>query len=247
MAKVLSWVGRLVEGLWCAHLLWGDSANQGFPRCAQRSPGELLGLWAFASLLTTTTGIAAGMGQAGSLGAQGMARSQAEPRALCRCALLSQLFSHTFLACCLAMGMAAGALPECCATGFIRVNLSLLGFMSKRIPSLAYGQSFAMQPCLMSHSRNRPFWTELGIPIFLVFLVFYVYITFFFSINTKGTNAVDTVVLSSIHWNKEGRVVKTNGRKLTNWRVLRFSPGAGIWFTSTQTLFMSARTGVNLC
>lgn len=172
MAKVLSWVGRLVEGLWCAYLPGEGSADQGFPWCAQPcsllpSPVKPPGLWALASVLTTTAAIAAGTDQAGYLGAQGMVSGRAEPAAPCRCAFLSQLFSHAFLARCLAVGMAAGVLPACYASGFAKVNLPLLGLMSKRIPNQAYGQSFVMQPCMMSHSRNRPFWTELGVPLFL--------------------------------------------------------------------------------
>lgn len=186
-AEVLSWVGRLAEGLWCAHLPWEGSADQGFPRCAwprspQPLPGEPPGLWALASLFTTTTtAIAAGMGQAGCLGAQGMVSSWVEPGVPCRFAFMSQQFSRTFLARCLAIGMAAGGLPGCCAAEFARVKLSLLGLMSKRIPNLVYGQSFVMQPCVMSHSRNRPFWTELGVPLFLDLLGFFIHRNYFFS------------------------------------------------------------------
>lgn len=160
---------RLVEGLWCAHLPREGSADQGFPwlsqpHSPQSLPGESPGLWALASVLATTMTIAAGMDQAGRLGAQGMVSGRAEPGAPCRCAFLRQLFSCAFLACCLPV--AAEALLGCCAAGFARVNLSLLGLMSKRIPKLAYGQSLVVQPCMMSRSRNRQLEQNLVYPYF---------------------------------------------------------------------------------
>lgn len=125
---------------------------------------------------------------------------------------VSQLLSYTFLTCCLVIGMASGAPSGRCSAGFASVNLPSLRLMSKRIPNLAYGRAALCDVPLKEEMFLNWTWGTFVSRSLMNF-----YIRDFFFIYTESTSAVDTVILSSIHWNKEGRTVETSSRKLTDW------------------------------
>lgn len=78
-------------------------------------------------------------------------------------------------------------------------------------------------------------------PLYLDLLGFLTYIIFF-SVNKRGTSAVQKTI-SSVHLNKEGKVVKINGGKLTNYMSSDFCLGLGYDWLQCKLYSLQPRLG----